>query len=1007
MPVDFLTAEQTRRYGRYHGAPTPAQLAHYFFLNDQERSEIAAHRGVHNRLGYAAQLCTVRFLGTFLPNPTELPRVALRHLACQLGIKDPSCLARYAERPATYTGHAAEIRQRHGYRDFHSQPEHWRLTRWLYTRAWLSAERPIVLFDLTTARLVERKVLLPGVTTLARFVASVRDRAAERLWKTLAELPDLQQRQRLEALLLVPETSRLSTLDRLRKLAVNISAPGMVEALLRLNEFRALQVQDLPLSRLPPGRVKVLARYAAVTKAQSLTRLHVERRLATLLAFARVYGVVAQDDAVELLNQLIAGCLRKANRKGETERLKTLADLDRAALRLREGMRLVLDSNQSDTALRAAIFALIPREQLEQDVHTVGQLSREEDEFHHYEHLIGHYNQMRRFLPLLLQSIEFDGTAAARPVLDALAFLKCQEAKRDISMAQAPRSVVDASWHNLVFSDREVPDQKFYTLCTLARLRDGLHRRDIYLSDSERWGDPCAKLLQGNAWSQARPAICRTLGRHTEAEPELKAFEEQLSEAYRRAGESLAANDPEVRIEKKKGRDRLCLTPLDKLDEPASLLELRRQVNALMPRVDLPEALLEVQTLTGFADEFQHLNEREKPVADLALSVCAVLTAEACNIPLEPVVQNDVPALSYARLAWVQQNHLRAETLSRANARLIKEHARIPLVKVWGGGEVASADGLRFVVPVKTLYGGHNSKYFHAQRGVTYYNFVSDQFSGIHGIVIPGTLGESPYLLDGLLEHQTELQPQQVITDTAGYSDLVFGLFWLLGFQFSPRLAELGAARFWRMNPKADYGALNNVGRHLVRRDLITAHWDEFLHIAGSLKMGTVKPSELIRGLQRGKTISTLGRALGELGRIPKTLHLLHYIANANYRRHCLTQLNRHEGRNGLARRVFHGQKGELRQRYREGQEDQLGALGLVVNALVFWTTRYMDAALSHLRSNGTVVRPEDVARLSPLGSQHFNVLGRYHFALHEAVRRGELRPLRDTREFEQELLIA
>ena len=140
---------------------------------------------------------------------------------------------------------------------------------------------------------------------------------------------------------------------------------------------------------------------------------------------------------------------------------------------------------------------------------------------------------------------------------------------------------------------------------------------------------------------------------------------------------------------------------MDKLDEPASLLELRRQVSALIPRIDLPDALLEVQALTGFADEFQHINEREAAVEDLALSVCAVLTAEACNINLEPVVQNQLPALSYARLAWVQQNHIRAETLSRANARLVKEHSRIPLVKAWGGGEVASADGLRFVVPVK------------------------------------------------------------------------------------------------------------------------------------------------------------------------------------------------------------------------------------------------------------------------------------------------------------------
>jgi hypothetical protein len=119
-----------------------------------------------------------------------------------------------------------------------------------------------------------------------------------------------------------------------------------------------------------------------------------------------------------------------------------------------------------------------------------------------------------------------------------------------------------------------------------------------------------------------------------------------------------------------------------------------------------------------------------------------------------------------------------------------------------------------------------------------------------------------------------------------------------------------------------------------------------------------------------------LGRAIGELGWIPKTLHLLNYIADADYRRHCLTQLNRHESRNGLARRVFHGQSGELRQRYREGQEDQLTALGLVVNALVLWTTRYMDAALSHLHTQGVSVKREDIARLSTMGSRHFNVLG-------------------------------
>ena len=85
-----------------------------------------------------------------------------------------------------------------------------------------------------------------------------------------------------------------------------------------------------------------------------------------------------------------------------------------------------------------------------------------------------------------------------------------------------------------------------------------------------------------------------------------------------------------------------------------------------------------------------------------------------------------------------------------------------------------------------------------------------------------------------------------------------------------------------------------------------------------------------------------------------------------------------------------------LRQRYREGQDDQLGALGLVVNALILWNTRYMDAAVNQLKSRGFEPKPEDLARLWPLRSRHFNVLGRYHFTVTDSVLKSEMRPLRD-----------
>ena len=123
----------------------------------------------------------MRFLGTFLSNPTIVPPGVVAYVATQLGITESVCLPRYLVREATHREHAGEIQQYYGYRDFSEQPEHWRLVRWLYGRAWVSAEAPSVLFDLTTARLVERKILLPDVTTLERLVASVRERVANRL----------------------------------------------------------------------------------------------------------------------------------------------------------------------------------------------------------------------------------------------------------------------------------------------------------------------------------------------------------------------------------------------------------------------------------------------------------------------------------------------------------------------------------------------------------------------------------------------------------------------------------------------------------------------------------------------------------------------------------------------------------------------------------------------------------------------------------------------------------
>jgi hypothetical protein len=537
-------------------------------------------------------------------------------------------------------------------------------------------------------------------------------------------------------------------------------------------------------------------------------------------ATGRRFGAARKQRCARITRFLTA--IHKADKKA---RLRTLKDLDQAAATLVSACQMLLDTHLPDAELRIKLFEKIPRTTLTRALEGVNALIRPADNVY-YEELDAKYKTVRCFLPALVEHIRFGANAAGAPVVAAFDWLRAHMNTRKKHGNDAPREVIGKSWRRHVLREDGTLDFHAYTFCVLDALHTALRRRDVFVAPSWRYADPRAGLLDGAEWEATRPIICRTLGLSANPEPTLKALTAELDRTYRAVVARLPDN-PAVRFETIDDKDELVLTPFEKLDEPASLVALRDEVAGMLPRVDLPELILEIAARTGFTDAFTHISERTARAADLHVSLCAVLMAEACNTGLEPLIRGDVPALKRDRLSWVDQNYIRDDTLTTANTSLVAAQSRLALAGLWGGGEVASADGMRFVVPVRTVHAGSNPKYFGVGRGVTWYNLISDQFSGLNDITVPGTLRDSLILLAVVLEQQTDFEPTQIMTDTGAYSDVVFGLFRLLGYRFSPRLADVGGTRFWRIDPQADYGKLNTISAHPINLQKIIPHWDD------------------------------------------------------------------------------------------------------------------------------------------------------------------------------------
>jgi TnpA family transposase len=932
-------------------------LLQNYILSDDDLAHICRRLKPANQLGFALQLCAFRYPGRYLQKGELIPNHMLSFIAAQLGVSENAALE-YATRVETRRQHTEKLCQIYGFTPF-VKTDRAEFKNWL-TQTSIETRNNAELAELFVRECRKRQIILPGITVIERLCADARVAAERAIVGKIASMIDERIKRHLHALLDETVDGRLTVYGWLKRFETGHNSADVNRLLDRLEYLKELDIPDSLLNGIPPHRILWLRQQGEAYYADSLRDIHEERRLAILATCVIEWKAMLTDAILETHDRIVGRIYNDAKRMRDDQ----LVDQEKLTNKTLTSFIALSQKLLNGYAKNVAVSDVIQdTEALETLMDTAAMLTKklESDPL---EYVVSGYGKFRRYTQRMLEDITFEGNEAAQLLLEAISILKKLNYSDSGQEHNLPVDFVNAKWSKRL---GKAPERKLWETAVLFSIRDNLRSRDIWVRDSRGYQDTRQQLLP---LKQAQQTLSLSIPLQPESwlAERTCLLEHQIKQVSRMIRQGSLPNSY---IDKGKIR-------VNRLDRqiPEGMDQLTLELYKQMPEASITDILREVDQDTGFTDSFTHIHTGS-PCPD-KVGLLNVILAGGINMGLKKMALCSSSHTSFWSLMRLSSWFVTSEAMTDALATVIEQHSNLPLSELWGDGTTSASDG-QFMVTGGTGEAMNvvNAKYG-TVPGIKAYTHISDQYGPFALKTIPATAHEAPYILDGLTMNDNGKRIKEHYADTGGFTDHVFAMCALLGYQFAPRLRNLSSLRLYGVEGITIPKAMKELINAKANLTCIQQQWPDILRMIASITTHKIVPSDMLRQLSSFPRQNELAIALREIGRIERTIFILTWIGSVALQRRTQMGLNKGEAHHALKRALNFNRRGEITDRFSENQHLRMMHLNLLAAIIIYWNTKHLGRIIYDRKQQGQHIPPEQLAHLSPLGWEHIILTGFY-----------------------------